>query len=733
VLRSDATSNGSQTRKVVDVVGASHDNGANVQLYESNGTNAQRWKIVVRSDGTCTIQNVASGKYLDVPGGKAFAGANVQQWEGNGSNAQRWYAYLIGSSAAHKTVSFASYLNSIYVLDLSGANTADGANIQIWNENGTPAQSWEMYQYSSNGATTASVPASSTSAGSIASGFVTIANRSNGKVVDIVGASTADGATAQGYDSNLTLAQGYSLQKLGSYYRIVNLNSGKALAVANGDLIPGAPIVQSAISGAASQLWSLIGSASSLSIVSRCSGLYLNLSGSVLSALDANGSNGQAWKLSTYSIPTIANGSYSILSGVGGGKALDVSGGSIASGANVQIYDSNGTYAQRWYVTRSNGSYYIRNIASGLYLMESGTNVCQGATRFSWSPSYVIGVGYSFVSPSGRVVDVLAGSSANGTNVQTYASNGTRAQGWTLSACDLVDAGYVQFAAGTNSNLRLDISAGSAANGANVQLWQANGSDAQTWYLVSLGGGYFGIRSCVAASSLDVDNGVNANGTNVQQWATDGSVAQKWRFSFGENGLQIISAVGGRVLDAAGGGTANGTNAWIWSNNGTAAQGWHIMSASVAGFRVRVQNFVNNMVNMANDDSHGYDQDYRWGERGDYDCSSLVISCLRWAGYDTGGASYTGDMRSNLVARGWEWISSFSTSDLQAGDILLNEGEHTAAMINSTQLAQASGNEWGGIEGGQPGDQTGHEINIHSYWDDNWGGILRATERCALA
>ena len=32
------------------------------------------------------------------------------------------------------------------------------------------------------------------------------------------------------------------------------------------------------------------------------------------------------------------------------------------------------------------------------------------------------------------------------------------------------------------------------------------------------------------------------------------------------------------------------------------------------------------MERWANDPAHGYDQQYRWGQRGDYDCSSAVIT-----------------------------------------------------------------------------------------------------------
>ena len=41
---------------------------------------------------------------------------------------------------------------------------------------------------------------------------------------------------------------------------------------------------------------------------------------------------------------------------------------------------------------------------------------------------------------------------------------------------------------------------------------------------------------------------------------------------------------------------------------------------------------ISTMENWARDDSHGYDQAHRWGERGDYDCSAAVISAWEAAG-----------------------------------------------------------------------------------------------------
>ena len=55
---------------------------------------------------------------------------------------------------------------------------------------------------------------------------------------------------------------------------------------------------------------------------------------------------------------------------------------------------------------------------------------------------------------------------------------------------------------------------------------------------------------------------------------------------------------------------------------------------------------VSQMEAWARDNSHGYDQQYRWGERGDYDCSAAVIDAWQRAGVPvrSAGATYTGNM-----------------------------------------------------------------------------------------
>lgn len=53
----------------LDVRSASKEDGAAIQIYTANLTNAQNWAIMDNGDGTWTFINVGSGKVLDVKGG----------------------------------------------------------------------------------------------------------------------------------------------------------------------------------------------------------------------------------------------------------------------------------------------------------------------------------------------------------------------------------------------------------------------------------------------------------------------------------------------------------------------------------------------------------------------------------------------------------------------------------------------------------------------------------------
>lgn len=143
---------------------------------------------------------------------------------------------------------------------------------------------------------------------------------------------------------------------------------------------------------------------------------------------------------------TIQPGLYSLVPMCAPGRRLDVQDGATATGANVQIWQSNDTAAQKWTIEAAGDGYY------------------------------------KLISQkSGKVLDVADAKKTSGTNVQQCIWTDNPAQYWRFT--DAGD-GYYHITTRLNSNMRLDVNGGTDANGTNVQIWEANDSIAQKWKLV---------------------------------------------------------------------------------------------------------------------------------------------------------------------------------------------------------------------------------------------------------
>ncbi|MFE6131138.1 ricin-type beta-trefoil lectin domain protein, partial [Streptomyces sp. NPDC056437] len=113
--------------KCVDVAGASNASGTPVQLYDCNGSNAQRWSLP--GDGTIR----ALGKCLDIVDRGTADGSLVQLWDCAGTPNQQWVvtgANDIVNPQADKC------------LDVRDRSTANGTRLQIWTCSGQSNQKW---------------------------------------------------------------------------------------------------------------------------------------------------------------------------------------------------------------------------------------------------------------------------------------------------------------------------------------------------------------------------------------------------------------------------------------------------------------------------------------------------------------------------------------------------------------------------------------------------------------
>lgn len=135
-------------------------------------------------------------------------------------------------------------------------------------------------------------------------------------------------------------------------------------------------------------------------------------------------------------------------------------------------------------------------------------------------------------------------------------------------------------------------------------------------------------------------------------------------------------------------------------------------------------------VEIAEDDTHGYDQKNRYSP--DYDCSSLVISIYQLLGVPL-SCTYTGNMRKDFLANGFSDVTGHinlsNGSGLLPGDVLLNEKHHTAIFVGNGRIVAARINEKGTTTGGKTGDQTGKEICVHAYYNYPWDCVLRPNEQ----
>ena len=353
------------------------------------------------------------------------------------------------------------------------------------------------------------------------------------EVLTIDAGSKANGANLQIWSNENVSHQIFAVERVqGQYYKIVSMNSKKALDIAE----------KSTASKANVQQWDYI--------VKSCN---------------------QLWRF----IPA-GNGYYYIQSKTG--KYLDVSGGKGVNGANVWMYTLNRSKAQKWKLHRISNFIQISEDKKNIASVGGQTNITVNA------------IGKWTVSSSNTWISVTKKS--NGIKILCSKNRGASRSGivtirsgnifktikiFQESTATMLPSGTYSIATALNNREVLTIDAGKTSNYANLHLWSNENVNQQKFEITKVSGDYYKIIAIHSGKSLDIAERSKAAGANVQQWDyIEGSSNQLWKFKSAGNGYYYIQSKLGTYLDVAEGNGSNGANVWMYTGNKTNAQKWKL-------------------------------------------------------------------------------------------------------------------------------------------------------------
>ena len=342
------------------------------------------------------------------------------------------------------------------MLDVYGGYTWNKANVQLFAKNGTDAQAFKVTHDSQ--------------------GYVTFTNVNSGKALEVAGSRAGNNANVQQYSLDGSRAQKWVVQKNGSGYTIISALDPNFVLDLSGALV----------------------------MNGRNIGLYQN-----------NGSKAQQWNFSKHMTDRercdlfaaqnkdkIADGVYYIKN-KNVNYALDVYGGSLYGGANVQLYSLNRSNAQKWKITHDSKGYVMfQNVGSGMYLTAGGSgnsaNVYQQKQSNGYNQKWIImfdtNSNLRIVSAlhSNRVLDVHGGMIRNFSNIQLYDSNNSNAQKWVFEYINTNATGGLMQIMGTSQTTVAQM----------VRYYNANASGYDT-FKAKYNGKYNGVLAKGGASTIN--------------------------------------------------------------------------------------------------------------------------------------------------------------------------------------------------------------------------------------
>lgn len=502
--------------KVLDIYRGLHTNYTNVQLYDNNNGDNQRWKIKYLSNGYVNIISKNSNYCLDVNGGKNINGTNIQIYQCNNSTAQQFK--LVEVIEGTKTIEDGTYMinsaiNEKQVLDVTGAKSTNGTNIELYQTNNGLNQKWEI-KY-------------------LDDGYYSMTSKLNkNKCLDVYGASFKPETNVQLYTCHNSDNQKWIIKETDDdYYYIITPNEHLYL---------------DAYKGVANN-------------------------GTNIQIYPGNNTKGQKFKFTKTDTKTVESGSYTIKTNLDQNKSLDIYSGIVEENKYVKLYTSSNNNNQKWYIEKlKNGYYTIKSLSnSNLYLYSNSSTSIVSTKDVQWEITYYDEDKYYIKQKdTEKYLSVENSKTDNGTNlILTETPNNASIfyiESTTLNDNDrTMPDGYYVIHSILNTNQVMDVHNANKANNSNVELYKQNNGNNQIWYFKYLNNGYYSITS-----AMNPNTSLNNSSNNLNLYKLNNTDAQQWKLTDDTKGNKIIiSKENNTCIDLPYNQTTNGANLQMYSCN----------------------------------------------------------------------------------------------------------------------------------------------------------------------
>ncbi|MFI8519194.1 RICIN domain-containing protein [Streptomyces sp. NPDC085481] len=130
----------------------------------------------------------------------------------------------------------------------------------------------------------------------------------------------------------------------------------------------------------------------------------------------------------------------------------------------------------------------------------------------------------------------------------------------------------------------LDVNAFSTADGTRIQQWTDQNTANQQWRLRPTGNGYYELVNRNSGKLLGIAGDQTAQAAAAEQQTDSSSASQEWRIDTvsGSDAVTLTSRRSGQVLDVSGGSTADGAAVIQYGRHGSTNQQWKLVKTAEA-------------------------------------------------------------------------------------------------------------------------------------------------------